>query len=327
MVTLSGISNKVLKDNVFICYTPLQILIAEKIIELEKIDSFILIFYFEKDNAKSRYYFNKLSQNAKQAFYIKKDNKIFSALKTFHFLYLKIWKSSSHCNFFTGNIKSAYSRVIIYLLGFSKLYTFDDGLSNVCGDGYFYENIEPSSIARLLSFFGLDFSYSKMYYNIEKHYSIYKVPNVMPNSRYINLFNYASVKNYSNNNGTEVVILLTSTLFEEGLVRLDLEKELYEKIITKYNVTHVIRHPLEKVTKLESSNVIINESEKIAEEIVLDLRKQYDKIKIIGVYSSAQVNLKGMDGIEIVNVHCDFNLPTENIKKLLFSFNIKTEYI
>ncbi|MDO9185003.1 MAG: glycosyltransferase family 52 [Bacteroidia bacterium] len=316
----------IVKNNVFICYTPLQILLSEKIIELENIDTFILIFYFEKDNAKSKYYFNKLSSKAKQAFYIKKNNQIFSALKSFCFLYLKLRKFSSPYNFFTGNIKSAYSRFIIYLLGFKVLYTFDDGIGNVCGDGYFYGNIKPSAIISLLPFLRLNFTYGKMHSQIKKHYSIYTLPNVMPNSTYVNLFNYDFLE-VLNQVEKEIVILLTSTLHEEGYMKLEQEKALYNNITTKYNVTHVISHPLEKFKKIDNPQIVLIESEKIAEEIILNLRKEYTKIKVIGISSSALFNLKGMEGVEIINIHYNENAPDANMENILSLFNIETYYL
>lgn len=314
------------QDNIFICHTPLHILISEKIIELERISSYILIFYYEKDNAKSKYYYSKLAGKAKQSFYIRKNNKPFSALNSFLFLYSKLRNVSSGYNFYIGNIKTIYARFIIFLLKTKSIYTFDDGLGNVGGDGYFYRDIEPNIRARILSLFNFDFTYSKMYSSIKKHYTIYKLPNIMPNPVYISLFNYGSVKDEIKEN-SHAVILLTGTLFEEGFYKLEPEKILYDKIIKEFNVTHIISHPLQKFKKIENTFVTIIESEKIAEEIIIGMKKSYTKITVIGIYSSALVNLKGMEGLQILNVHCDISIPTDNIKNLLSSFNIETFYL
>lgn len=308
-------------QNIFICYTPLHILISEKIIQEEKIDSFVFIFYVEKDNAKSKYYYNKLALAAEHAFYIKKNNKVFSALKTFCYLYLKLRKYSGS-SFFTGNLKSAYSRIVIFLLGFGKLYTFDDGIGNVWGNGYFYYGREPSVFARVLSFIKLDFTYSRMYSSICRNYTIYNLPNVMPHSVYLRLFERNKSENSLNNE--DVTILLTSTLCEHGMLTIEQEQELYNKVIKKFYVTHVISHPLEKIKKITDPRVKIIDSEKIAEEIILEMRQKYNKIKVLGVYSSALINLKQIADIEVINIHFDFGVSSEDINKILVSAGIYT---
>ncbi|MFY9311343.1 MAG: glycosyltransferase family 52 [Bacteroidia bacterium] len=312
-------------ENIFICYTPLHILISEKIIQLEKIDSYILVFYVEKDNKKNRYYFDKLALGAKKSFYIKKDNKYFSALKTFYFLYLKL-RNYPHSNFFTGNIKSVYSRFIICLLGFNKLVSFDDGMGNIWGSGYFYEDRIPSFFARALSYVRLDFTYSRMYQNIYKHYTIYYLPNVMPHSVYISLFEQSTTANDLAKSNDNIVILLTSTWSEYDIITIEKEREFYDKIIKRFNVTHIIPHPLEKIRKTINPNVEVIDSEKIAEEIIMEMRQRYDKIKIVGIYSSALINLKQITDVEVVNVYFNFN-SSETITRFLAEAGIETCYI
>ena len=48
--------------NLIICMTPLQVLIAEKILEERKDEQFQLIFISERDSEKDRFYFNRLSK-------------------------------------------------------------------------------------------------------------------------------------------------------------------------------------------------------------------------------------------------------------------------
>lgn len=316
--------NALAKKNIFICYTPLHVLISEKIIQLEKIDCYIIIFYYEKDNAKNKYYYEKLAKCAKRAFYIRKDNNAITAIKTFIFLYFKL--KGSRYNFYTGNIKSLYARVLFFVLGWNNLYSFDDGLGNVGGDGYFYKNIERTKFSKFLDFFKLDFSYGKIYQSIRKHYTIYRLPNVMPYTEYISLFDHTNHKKLSSNVEDDAVILLTGTFYEEGIYKLDLEKELYKKILKKYNVTHVISHPLQKFNKVDDLNVEIIQSEKVAEEIILGMR-QFNKITVIGIYSSVLMHLVGLERIELINIHCDVSAPTDSIKHLLASFNIETYYL
>lgn len=311
------------QENIFICYTPLHVIISEKIIQLENIKSYVLIFYVEKDNKKNKYYFNKLAVNASKSFYVKKDNNYITSLKTLFFLYLSL-RIYSNSNIFTGNIKTLYSRFIIYLLGFNKLCTFDDGIGNIWGSGYFYDGRVPTFSTRLLAFMKLNFSYSQIYKNISKNYTIYDLPNVMPNSKRINLFNKENVNSeLLNNNSTEVVVLLTSTLYENNIISLESEKELYNKIIKKFSVTHIIPHPLEKINKITNLDIKIIDSEMIAEEIILEMKQHYNKIKVVGIYSSAIINLAQIEGVKVVNIHFNFD-SSETINQFLSKMDIDT---
>lgn len=311
--------------NVIICLTPLHALIAEKVLELEKIRDFVLIYYYEEDNAKHRYYFNKLAGKAKRAFYLNKNNKVLSALKIFSFLYFELRKEPGPVNFFAGNLKTIYTRAVIFLTGFKNLYSFDDGLGNVCGEGYLYEGRNPGFLTRLLSFSGIHFTYASIVEKIKKHYTLYTLENIMPNTFYINLFDNRNSENKVPEK--ETVVLLTNPFNEHKLLEKKDEIWLYKEIIKKFNVSYVIPHPREREQKINISGIEIIRSEKIAEEILLDLRQQYKKIKVLGIYTSALLNLNGIEGIEIINVHFTTKIPFEKMKQLFSSINIKTVYI
>lgn len=311
--------------NIFICLTPLHALIAEKILELEKINNFILIYYYEIDNAKHRYYYERLAKNARRAFYLHKNNKIFSACKTFFFLYLELKKEPRPVSFFAGNLKTIYSRIIIFLTGFKYLYSFDDGLGNISGEGYIYEGRNPGKLSGLLSFTGIHFTYASMINRIKKHYTLYPLENAMPNAVLINLFGNNYIQEKSGEK--EAVVLLTGPFSEYKTLSRKEEKMLYKKIIEKFNVSHIIPHPADQEQKINSAGIEIIHSEKIAEDILLDLRKQYKNIKVLGIYSTALMNLSGIKGIEIINVHYRLKFSYDRMRALFSSLNIKTENI
>lgn len=56
-------------QNIIICTTPLQMLIAHKIIKTKADESFDLLVIAQQDNEKYRYYFNRLKKDCKKSLY------------------------------------------------------------------------------------------------------------------------------------------------------------------------------------------------------------------------------------------------------------------
>jgi N-acetyllactosaminide alpha-2,3-sialyltransferase len=313
-----------MSDHIFICYTPLHVLISKKIIELEGLNSYIFIYYYESDNVKIRYYFDQIASTAKKSFYVRKKNKLPHTIKTLVNLLFKVWKyaGKSHV-IYTGNVKTMYSRFLIWALKTERLHTFDDGIGNVSGEGYFYNDLEPTVYSRLSSLIGINFSYSAIYKLIRRHYTINDRPNIMPYSRHIKLFDINTM-NQTVSDGSCVSVLLTSTLHEAGFLDLEHEKKLYIDVIKYFNVKYVIPHPLEICKKVEYQEVIIIESLKIAEEIIMDLMKEYATVKVIGWYSSVLIHLANTYRIEVINIHFETHLPLDKVQKFFEMLNIKT---
>lgn len=296
---------------------------AKKIIELEKLSSFVLIYYYSGNSEKIKYYYDQIAPLAAKAFYIEKNNKLPHTFKTLVRLFFSVRRYLRQpLTVYTGNVKSMYSRFIIFATKARTLHTFDDGVGNVCGEGYFYEHLNPSASSRFLSSVGLSLSYSAMYSRIKKHYTIYKAPNVMPFCTPISLFDFDPARK-AGDELPEVSVLLTSALYEYGFADLETEKKLYWKIIKDFNVKYVIAHPLEIYDKFEGQNVTILKSKKIAEEIIMDLRNDYGHIKVIAWYSSVLIHLSSISGVEAINVHFDENLTLGKTKAFFESFNIK----
>ncbi|MES2680264.1 MAG: glycosyltransferase family 52 [Bacteroidota bacterium] len=317
-------NNNTKPGHLFICYTPLHALIAKKVIEKEQISSFILVFYYHVDSEKIRHYFGEISAKAKKAFYIKKNNNLLHTIKVLFGLFFNLKRQLGAAPIvYTGNVKSIYSRFLIYALRTKTLHTFDDGIGNVSGEGYFYKGLTPGAFSKITSVFGLNFSYSWVYGLIRKHYTIYKMENVMPFCEYISLFDFES-GGQTTSNHSSTAVLLTSTMCEDGFISLDFEKKLYKTVIADFNVRYVIAHPLEMHDKCSDQGVTIIKSEKIAEDIIIDLKKQYGSIKVIGWYSSALIHLLNVNGVETVNIHFESNLSLGKTKQFFESHQVKT---
>jgi hypothetical protein len=93
---------------IFVCFTPLHVLIVKRIIEIENIDEFVFIYFTDADNRKNRFYYESLSNKAIESNYIvlkKKFRKdIFSILKL-----SKQLSDYKNLIYYTGKIKSSKS--------------------------------------------------------------------------------------------------------------------------------------------------------------------------------------------------------------------------
>lgn len=276
----------------FICYTPLQALIAKKIIMNTNISEFYFIYFYDVTSEKNSYYFNLLAQKARYAFYTKRTKKLLQdAINIYKiFRQLKTMHASTDISIYAGNIKSIHTRLLLLLIGSYKLYTFDDGFANIAHSGFYHSNKEKI----LFKLFFLLFNRSLIYKNLREqiliHYSIFREKNIYQNVKYINLFD--PIDQLPSTPKPVKTILLTSVLAEERIVDKSTEKNLYASIIDHFHVTHVIPHPKEYNTQVIDNVVIIN-SELIAEDIILKLSKTYE-LTVIGIFSSTLLNLSSM---------------------------------
>jgi beta-galactosamide-alpha-2,3-sialyltransferase len=302
-----------MKDlNIFIVYTPLHILIAEKIVEKENLDKTIL-FSPRRKTDKLDFYFRKS---------IKFDYKV-SGINNLIKLLFKFNKYK--VNIFVGNLKKTYSRLIIFLLHnrLNYLFTFDDGSGNIAGKGYFYNKNENIISWIFFTLLNRKFLYKNIINLINKHYTIYKnLPNVFEekNLKYLNLF--PKIDKFKNIKKDKIIILLTNSFAEEKEMSLKDEIKLYDKIIFTFNVTHIIKHPLEKFNKVDEKRVTIIKSPFIAEEIIYSLCKEYKNVKVIGIYSTVLFNLTSLN-IELINIDVPLPKPTDGLKEILIKLKIK----
>jgi beta-galactosamide-alpha-2,3-sialyltransferase len=312
-------------ENLIICYTPLQTIIAKRIIEEEKLKNIFIIYFYQINNKKNKHYFNELSKVSKKSFYIKKFNILpyITFILTILTIYLKILFLKNH-SVYTGNPKTIYSRFIISILKPKNIYSFDDGIGNISNEGYFYVQNNFTSLEKLIRFFGMDFSYKFLYEKIKNHYTIYSTANALPRPIKINLFPI-NEKKEEKNKKESLSILLTCPISEDNVINIDKEKKLYNTIIDLYGIELIIKHPLEKRDKIEKIPYI--DSEKIAEEIILDLSNLYNKITIYAWYSSALINLNNIPGIDLVNYTFESSFEINKIHNLLIENRIKSIWI
>ena len=75
---------------VFVCFTPLHVMISERIILKENIIDYYLVYFADVDNEKHRHYYNRISKNSVKSIFLHLRKKWFFDLhqlsKAFRFL-------------------------------------------------------------------------------------------------------------------------------------------------------------------------------------------------------------------------------------------------
>jgi hypothetical protein len=303
----------------FICFTPLHVLISHRIIEEEKIDKYIFVYMVDFNNAKNTYYFDKLAARAEESFYIILKKKFFKDIKTIYALSRKLQKFQSLI-YYSGKIKSSHNRLLMFLTKYKSFVTFDDGSGNISGDGYFYNPNENIVFKFFFRIFNSELLYKNILINHHLHYTIFNFPNVFSNSKQIQLFKKIHINEIKEK--SKLVILLTNAFSEDGEMTLKEEKILYDQIIKDFKVTHFIRHPRQQINKINESMVKELKSNKISEELIIDLNNKYD-ITLIGIYSTVLLNLINNYDVKLINIQIPLKKPTKFLDTIMKNISIK----
>ncbi len=279
---------------VFICYTPLHTLIAQEIINNKSINDYVFIYFYDIASKKNSYYFDQLASNSLHSLSIFRKKHI---LWDFTSIY-KAYRSIKHINqkteitIYTANIKSIHTRMLMFLLKYSHLYTFDDGCANIANSGFYYKDNENIFFKAFFAVLNPALIYKELRHSMHKHYSIFKEKNIYPNQEYISIF-HPRKNNIVKSSNSSICILLTGGLSESNILDLSSEKILYSQAIDYFNITHVIPHPSEN-TKKVLENIKYIQSDLIAEDIIMNLNETND-ITIVGRYSTVLLNISGLN--------------------------------
>ncbi len=277
----------------FICYTPLQILVANQIIGTEKIKNYNFIYLYDNISDKNTHYYNLLRKNAVYSNKLLRTKNIFTDFKHIYHLYLQLKKETTLDNvtIYTGNIKSVHTRFLMLLLNYSTLNTFDDGCGNVVAHGYYADNSEILLYKLFFSLVKPKLVYKNLRKTMKTHFSIYKEKNIYPNVKHIDLFD--NIPQHMHDQKPTKVIFLTSVLSEDKIISLEQELALYTAIISKFTVTDIISHPRERNPKI-TNNIELISTNRISEEEIFKLSKDFE-LTVIGIFSATLLNISGLN--------------------------------
>ncbi|MDU5325674.1 glycosyltransferase family 52 [Campylobacter ureolyticus] len=305
--------------NLFICFTPLQILICEKIIENYHNEEFELLLICNYNNKKLPFYANRMKPKAKNIF----KTRVYQAdiYKNLNCL-LKIksmLKGKNYINVFTPQPKGLFIATVLNNVTYRNLYSFDDGIANLHYEGNFLygklvklrliNKIKKQIKYLLLGIKPDDFeNYTSI---LKAHYTIFpNMPNLIKNTKEIKLFN----ENFSDKQDRTKTIKL---FLGQPIYEKELEKNriLIEGLIEKFKIDLYLPHPREEYI---IKNVKYIDTKLIAEDYIIS-QLQKDKtinFEIYGFFTTALFTLSNLNILKLNAISMQNDEVFENVKSL-----------
>lgn len=312
-----------------ICYTPLHVLIVERLIALRHIENYYLLYICFAPNPKHIGYFERLKKGSEGASFIVMKHSIVHDGFALSKWYINLSKELVFDSVFVGNQKHFYSRIVAWMLSIRDFNTFDDGSGNISGDGYLYDLKENFVSNLFFSLLSPRYLYKNLAKGITQHFSIYDEKNVcdefnVPKEKIALLENLTSTG--TNQGNPDLVVYIGNAFDLDRELTEEQEYKLDKSVIEYFGVNKYLPHP--RRTNLEQlaniGNIEICSSSLISEEIIINQLNSYKKILIIGSYSSTMLNLAGIENIELINIHVDLKKPTSGLLEIFDKLNIKT---
>lgn len=282
------------QKSLIMCVTPLQMLIAEKIIHKFKDQKFDVIVIALADNEKYRYYYKKLEKISCNSFYYVPKDGFLGFLK-----YINVLKKNGfagkYTNCFLASIDSRHFQYIISKNKNTNIYTFDDGMANIIKNSIYYtnENI-PSWKKMIWNFIGIDSYMEDIKKSSKKHYSLYEnVSNIIENTEYLKLFESSKSKSESTK---KINIYLGQPLIE---ISDKFTQQYILKTLDSLQIDYYFPHPREKL--IPKGNFEIISTPLIFEDYLIDYLAENKTVEInlYSYISSALLNVKGLDRVNV----------------------------
>jgi hypothetical protein len=277
--------------NIFLVMTPLQILIAIKIIKFSKIKkkNAVIIYYGYKSNnvikkylKKGKYFFYKIE---------------FVRLKNFPFYLLQILKlkkkyNKKEINLYTTNVDTIINCYFLSFFKINNIYTFYDGSGDYETKRRRIWKISTNFKKVIYSILGNRYSLDKLKNEKKQHFIINDYFREQKGVNVGSLFKEIKKKKIATKDQKEINFYV-GTVEEEYFADMkatEIEKKNYFKSIlrflkTKKNVIY-LRHPRSTII-YKSIFFYKNQMRNcIAEEIILKYFKRNYKINIFGFYGS-----------------------------------------
>ena len=307
-----------LSDNsLFICMTPLQMKIAERIIYKRKIIGYKIVCLFLAKSEKYDYYFTELEKNSSSSFfyYPKEKAKGILLLKDVYSYKRKLLKSEILVdvkNIYAASIDNRYVQLIASILKNANFFTFDDGLANLNYNGSYYKNETLSKIKSFLwKIIGVNFFAQNFRHKSKIHYSLYKnKKNIVDKVEYISLF--ADVYQKKSNSEGTVNIFLGQPVNE---VNENADNEFLNKALKKLKIDAYFPHPRENYIIDEGIEVIL--SNLIFEDYILEIYNKNNKLDNINIYTFFSTAILNLDEIYFVN---SYVVVDSKFEKELYDF-------
>lgn len=288
-----------------ICYTSLHVMIAERLVKDCYLSDFYLLYICFNKTTRHEYYFERFARKAECGGTIlclhHNLRDLFDLLR-----WKRVTDRLAFDSIITGNMKHFHSRYVAYLLGIKKFQSFDDGSGNIVNGGYF-KNMREAIIGRLI-FTIMDSSYR--YHNVvsklDVHYSIYSERNVfLPYAKAIKKIDLFDDRLGEKNEFQDETanVYFGHALVEDGLCDIGRAEAIDEVIYKKYQINFFVPHPRSiSQSEFKPMKDHVVEEPFAAEELVFGLLGKFKRVRVIGINSTALLNVKCTNRVDAVNI-------------------------
>ncbi len=287
------------KTSLVICFTPLQMLIAEKIVAQQP--SVDLIVVALNNNEKYIYYYNNFHHpNITKQYYLFDNNKskFFKIINIVKFN--KNFKLEKfYENIYVSSIDNKYTHKILSTVNFKNLYTYDDGAANVVKNSIYFKQTFMSKLKDILfKLMGVEFNLNKIKKISRKHYTIYKgIQNIVEQTEYISIIE----KKEDNRNisvDQEIKIFLGQPLKD---IDKNFDVLALKKLLVMEGINYHFRHPR------ETDEAFFEEikTSYIFEDFFAKELSKYRKVIIYTLSSTAALNIISLDNVEVRLINND----------------------
>lgn len=283
------------QKSLIMCVTPLQMLIAEKIIYKFKDHKFDVLVVALADNEKYRYYYKKLEKLSCNSFYYVPRNGFLGFLE-----YINVLKKNGflekYKNCFLASIDSRHFQYVISKNKNTNIYTFDDGTANIIKNSNYYIIKEIAFWKKIIWYFiGIKFYMDDLKKISKKHYSIYKdIPNIISNVEYLSLLNIDGYKEIS---GQKIKIYLGQPLEEVSNFHTN---DYINQVVAKIDVNYYFPHPREIICN--NANYTIIETHLIFEDYLIEILNNNEnlQVEIYSFISTALLNVAKLPRVKAI---------------------------
>ena len=288
------------QKSLIMCVTPLQMLIAEKIIHKFKDQKFDVIIVALADNEKYKYYYKKLEKLSCNSFYYVPKDGFLGFLE-----YINVLKKNGflekYTNCFLASIDSRHFQYIISKNKNTNIYTFDDGTANIIKNSIYYTNEKiPSWKKMIWNFIGIDSYMEDIKKSSKKHYSLYEnVSNIIENTEHLKLFESSKYKSESTK---KINIYLGQPLME---ISDKFTEQYILKTLDNLQIDYYFPHPREKIIPKGKFEIILTPL--IFEDYIIEYlaKNKTVDINLYSYISSALLNVKGLDRVNVKYIYDD----------------------
>ncbi|WP_200241677.1 glycosyltransferase family 52 [Thiohalocapsa halophila] len=273
----------------FICVTPLQALIAERIISYEGIGRYIFLFTNTFYNEKIERYYQRLAAPAVTSDYLlMKRNRIANYARLA--MVYKEWRHFEVERIYFGSINSAAVQFFAARFPNAKRFSFDDGTANVLEESAYFRVRRRAAWKALVHRLARGkVDQQALVASVEAHYTIYSgLRNIVDDSKLVEIslaFDDGADRPAGEPLLPSVTIFLGQPLPESAAIR----RESYVEVVRSVSPCMYLPHPGE-TTFASLWNVV--HTDRIAEEFLIAEASRRESVRVYSLQSSALLNVR-----------------------------------